>query len=101
MHFDARASQLETILHAEYHVYEHVEARGEHIGTDEYHLPRDISLLVDFITPGVVFASRRSADAAKRGVEKAISPKTKAIPEELAAKLREAPGKYTMSLPSG
>lgn len=68
VNFDTTVSQLEGLLGAKYHAYDHISARNAHIGTDEYHLPREISDVVSFVTPGVVFAPTKavSTSAQKR-----------------------------------
>lgn len=92
--------QLESLLATRFHAYDHVEARNAHIGTDEYHLPRDISDIVEFVTPGVVFSStkepsqamkRRAADATppKQSMIQPLRPLTKALLDLL----QDNPGK--------
>lgn len=51
--FDAKAEQLETLLHATY--YEHHDAADGRvmISCDKYHLPSHIRPHIDYITPGV------------------------------------------------
>ncbi|KAJ6446394.1 peptidase S8/S53, subtilisin/kexin/sedolisin [Purpureocillium lavendulum] len=58
VHFDATVSQLEALVKADYHIYNHARSpdEGSHLGTDEYHLPADIAAHVDFIVPGTAFA---------------------------------------------
>lgn len=64
VNFDTTVSQLEGLLGAKYHAYDHISARHAHIGTDEYHLPREISDVVSFVTPGVVFAPTKALSTA-------------------------------------
>lgn len=59
VHFDSTVGQLESLVKAEYHIYNHISTRGEgdidHLGTDEYHLPEEVAAHVDFIVPGTAF----------------------------------------------
>ena len=81
VNFDSSVGQLEALLKTRYHVYHHVEARGEHVGADEYHLPEDVAPHVDFVMPGVVFAPRRGGGVAARA---ATTPQAKIYPVEPA-----------------
>ncbi len=51
--FETTVSKLESVLKTQYHVYNNVAARSDHIGSDEYSLPEDISDLVEFVMPAV------------------------------------------------
>lgn len=89
--------QLESLLATRFHAYDHVEARNAHIGTDEYHLPRDISEIVEFVTPGVVFSStkepsqamKRRAAAPKQSMIQPLRPLTQALLDLLLNNPRE------------
>ncbi|CCE31770.1 related to Tripeptidyl-peptidase I precursor [Claviceps purpurea 20.1] len=50
--FNSSVSKLETLVKADYHVFENVHSRSEHIGTEEYSLPAKVAGLVDFVMPG-------------------------------------------------
>ncbi|KAG6211710.1 hypothetical protein E4U50_002108 [Claviceps purpurea] len=50
--FNSPVNKLESLVKADYHVYEHVQSRSEHIGTEEYSLPAKVAGLVDFVMPG-------------------------------------------------
>lgn len=50
--FDATVVEAESLLHADYHEYEHRSGTSM-IGCDEYHVPKRVSKHVDYITPGV------------------------------------------------
>ncbi|KAJ2966401.1 hypothetical protein NQ176_g10168 [Zarea fungicola] len=67
--FQATTDKLESLLQTKYHIYDHPASGNQHMGTDEYHLPTDISQVVDFVAPGVVTANvqKRSAKVAKPG----------------------------------
>lgn len=52
--FTTTVSKLESLLQTSYHTYEFAATGSNHIGTDSYKLPSDVSKLVDFIAPGVV-----------------------------------------------
>lgn len=90
VNFDATVGQLESLLKTRYHVYDHVEARDEHIGTDEYHLPELVARHVDFVMPGVAFAPRRRSGLAARASKR---PQTKVVPlsAAMAAKIKADP----------
>ncbi len=51
--FDATAEELEALVLAEYHHYEHMETGKSNIGCDEYHVPQHVQDHVDYITPGL------------------------------------------------
>ena len=53
MQFDATAEELESLILAEYHHYEHTATGKSNIGCDEYHVPHHIRKHVDYITPGL------------------------------------------------
>ncbi|UNI15307.1 Tripeptidyl-peptidase I [Purpureocillium takamizusanense] len=56
VHFDSTVGQLESLTQADYHIYSHVSTRDEdHIGTEEYSLPKAVQEHVDFIVPGTAF----------------------------------------------
>lgn len=93
VHVDATVAQLEDVLKTKYYTYSNVHSRGEHIGTDVYHLPRDISDVVDFITPGTVFAPKTRGVEAR--TEKAIGAKFRPMPPSVAQILTDAPGKLS------
>ncbi|KAJ6437187.1 protease S8 tripeptidyl peptidase I [Purpureocillium lavendulum] len=69
--FDTTVGQLESLVKARYHIYDHISARDEHVGTEEYHLPEDIAAHVDFVVPGVAFARLRRSGLEKRKTEHA------------------------------
>ncbi|CAA9963433.1 Protease s8 tripeptidyl peptidase protein [Pyrenophora teres f. maculata] len=51
--FPCSAEQAETLFHTDYYEYHDLEGRSL-AGNEGYHLPRDISDVVDFVKPGVV-----------------------------------------------
>lgn len=75
--FQSTAGQLESVLNTKYHVYTHATSDYNHIGTDEYTLPKEISDIVDFITPGVAPAktTQLAQGNSKRSLKHVISPK--------------------------
>lgn len=78
--FNATVQELESLLLTEYHVYQHHETREEHIGCNEYHIPRAVQQHIDFITPAVSTVRlsegsknrkmRRATPAAQNGTDK-------------------------------
>ncbi|KAG6004438.1 hypothetical protein E4U43_000737, partial [Claviceps pusilla] len=57
--FHSSVQKLQSLVKADYHVYEHLRSRSDHIGTEAYSLPADIAPLVDFVLPGTTFAEFR------------------------------------------
>ncbi|KAI5928203.1 peptidase S8/S53 domain-containing protein [Camillea tinctor] len=51
--FDAPVSQVEDLLMADYHVWEHLDTGVKNIACEEYHVPRDVKQHIDYITPGI------------------------------------------------
>ena len=51
--FDATAEELENLVLAEFHHYEHSETGKTNVGCDEYHVPQHVKEHVDYITPGL------------------------------------------------
>ncbi|KAI0550421.1 peptidase S8/S53 domain-containing protein [Xylaria curta] len=51
--FDAAVNQVEDLLMASYHVWEHKVTGAKDIGCDEYHVPKHVRQHIDYITPGV------------------------------------------------
>ncbi|KAG8411214.1 hypothetical protein J3459_016525 [Metarhizium acridum] len=73
--FQSTVGELESILKTKYHLYDHIQARNAHIGTDEYSLPNEISDLVDFITPAVVMSqTSKPSNNVKRNDGRIIRP---------------------------
>lgn len=73
-------------------MYDHIQARNAHIGTDEYSLPNEISYLVDFITPAVVMSqTSKPSNKAKRNDGRIIRPH-KPLSAEVAKLLAANPG---------
>lgn len=80
--FNATVQELESLLLTEYHVYQHHETREEHIGCNEYHVPRAVQQHIDFITPAVstVRVSRKSENRIMRRVTPAAQNGTDKLP---------------------
>ncbi|TVY45567.1 Aorsin [Lachnellula occidentalis] len=74
--FYASVGELENLLSAKYHVYEHLNTEEAHIGCDEYHLPSEIAPHVDFVTPSVstIRLGSKKDLKKKRGEVKSFSP---------------------------
>ncbi|OAQ76716.1 peptidase S8/S53, subtilisin/kexin/sedolisin [Purpureocillium lilacinum] len=56
VNFEASIGRLEQLLNAKYHVYDNLVTRTEHFGTDEYYLPEDLAVHIDFVLPGTAFS---------------------------------------------
>lgn len=69
--FDAPAEEVEKLLYARFHVFEHAESGAQNIACSEYHIPHHISHHVDYITPGIkLMAGGYDEPVMKRMVEK-------------------------------
>ncbi|KAG6239764.1 hypothetical protein E4U25_000321 [Claviceps purpurea] len=93
--FNSSVSKLETLVKADYHVFENVHSRSEHIGTEEYSLPAKVAGLVDFVMPGTSltenneFTSEIGTSDVAKPIKKKIRVATtteKFIPLSLAEK---------------
>jgi tripeptidyl-peptidase-1 len=51
--FHATAEQLESLLHTEFHEFEHAHTQRLAPACDRYHVPEHIQQHVDYITPGI------------------------------------------------
>ncbi|KAI1106426.1 subtilisin-like protein [Jackrogersella minutella] len=51
--FDASVNQVEDLLMADYHVWEHVSTGVKNIACDEYHVPKQVKEHIDYINPGI------------------------------------------------
>ncbi|KAK4892425.1 hypothetical protein LTR27_009081 [Elasticomyces elasticus] len=72
LQFDAKTSEAEELLKAQYHFYEHGQTGKSSIACDEYHVPAHVKSHVDYITPGIkLYATRAkksdTAELEKRG----------------------------------
>ncbi|KAK4976780.1 hypothetical protein LTR42_002825 [Elasticomyces elasticus] len=67
LQFDAKTSEVEELLKAQYHFYEHGQTGKSSIACDEYHVPAHVQSHVDYITPGIkLYATRaKKADTAE------------------------------------
>lgn len=50
--------EVESLLKADYHIWEHTETGSASISCDEYHVPQHIQQYIDFITPTVGLSQR-------------------------------------------
>ncbi|PMB69550.1 Tripeptidyl-peptidase sed1 [Beauveria bassiana] len=64
--FQATTEKLESLLQTKYHVYEHRSTGSQHLGADEYHLPRAISDVVDFVAPAIFTGTLKKRDDINR-----------------------------------
>lgn len=51
--FHASTSKVEKLLHTEYHEYQDRRTGGVMPACNAYHVPKDLQLLIDYITPGI------------------------------------------------
>lgn len=87
--FETTAGPLETLLNTKYHEYGHNHRQGTYVGTHEYKLPFDVAEHIDFITPGVNFASKVKIIRAPRAVP------VRVIPEYAANSTNDCVGQVT------
>jgi tripeptidyl-peptidase-1 len=86
LQLNATIVELENLLHADYHEYEHRSTGTAALGCDEYHVPEHIRHHIDFITPGVTFLEiRKRAGNAVRS-SGLFRPKLTSMPLDLATK---------------
>lgn len=65
--FQATAEKLESLMQTKYHLYT-LRSTGEtQIGVEEYHLPRAISEVVDFVAPGITTGTVKSGIKKRSG----------------------------------
>ncbi|KAG5937544.1 hypothetical protein E4U59_004315 [Claviceps monticola] len=79
--FNSPVNKLESLIKADYHVYEHVQSRSEHIGTEEYSLPAKVAGLVDFVMPGTSLTE--TSNLSKLGSEVDTSNVAKSIKKKI------------------
>lgn len=89
--FDAPAQDVEELLGAKYHYYEHAGSDRKHIGCDEYKVPHQVAGHIDFVTPGVKFvATKGMSELKKRGLP---SPSRVAVsrpmPDEVLTRIKQ------------
>lgn len=60
MQVDLPVSDLESLLHTEYHVYEHADTGKTTVACEKYHIPAEMKAYIDYITPGIkLYAEKR------------------------------------------
>ncbi|QPG98144.1 hypothetical protein C2857_007305 [Epichloe festucae Fl1] len=87
LRFDTTVDQLQSLVKADYHVYENLQSRDDHIGTDEYSLPPDVARFVDFVLPGTTFATTNKR-ADNKNVVNAIKEPFVPLSKDQAAGLK-------------
>ncbi|KAI2465624.1 subtilisin-like protein [Annulohypoxylon bovei var. microspora] len=68
--FDASVSEVEKLLVADYHVWEHASTGVKDIACDEYHVPKQVKEHIDYITPGIKlmgYGNTQEPPSKKRG----------------------------------
>lgn len=61
--FNTTVEKLEKMLKTDYKLYKHRDTGSEHLGTDGYSLPSQVSEHVDFITPAVAMTQVKRSTA--------------------------------------
>jgi tripeptidyl-peptidase-1 len=51
--FDAKVDEVEDLLYAEYHVWEHAASESTDVSCEEYHVPSHVQEHIDYVTPGI------------------------------------------------
>lgn len=69
LQFDAKVSEVEELLRAKYHIFEHHTGK-ETIGCDEYHVPEHVQPHIDYITPGIRLLANERRRPSKRSLAK-------------------------------
>ncbi|KAF2768507.1 subtilisin-like protein [Teratosphaeria nubilosa] len=64
--FDATVSELEELVHAQFHEAHHEASGRAMISCDQYHVPKHITDHIDYITPGVKGVQVETAELRKR-----------------------------------
>ncbi|KAK2609355.1 hypothetical protein QQS21_002136 [Conoideocrella luteorostrata] len=90
LHFETTVAKLQSLVKADYNVYNNLHSRDDHIGTDEYSLPADVAPLIDFLLPGTTFSKTNSKRAAKGSVVNAIKEPIVQLAKDEADKLQAA-----------
>ncbi|KAH8885350.1 subtilisin-like protein [Thozetella sp. PMI_491] len=62
--FQATVEEANTILFADYHIYEHLDSGVLNVATSKYHVPRTLRDNIDYITPGIKLVSEGYSDRA-------------------------------------
>ncbi|KAL8663945.1 MAG: hypothetical protein Q9202_003494 [Teloschistes flavicans] len=101
LQFDAQTLEVEKLLQAEYHQYEHAQTGKTNVGCDQYHVPAHVQKHVDYVTPGIklLTPSRPTSKAAAQAIEKRtfgvtapnmppVRPSLKALPDTLTNLLK-------------
>lgn len=57
LQFVASVEEAERLLFADYHLYEHLESGLKTVVCADYHLPKNVSEHVDYVTPGIKLGS--------------------------------------------
>lgn len=78
VHFSTTIGRLEDILQIKYHVYHRPRSVEDHIGTDQYSLPQDVSEVVDFIVPGLATMRKRTENGAQNKLARRRVPQASA-----------------------
>jgi tripeptidyl-peptidase-1 len=64
--FNASVGEAESLFHTKYHSWSHEESGELHVACDEYSLPENIQMHVDFVYPSVHFDARPVRRSANR-----------------------------------
>lgn len=78
--FVATGEELEKLLHANFYQYEDSETGDTAVSTERYHVPKDITKHIDYITPGIRFPFlQKRGDALRQPLRIPTPPHIQAI----------------------
>ncbi|KXJ85420.1 protease S8 tripeptidyl peptidase I [Microdochium bolleyi] len=66
--FDATTEEVERLMLAEFHEYEHAATSNLRVGTDKYHIPEHLVEHIDLITPGIKLTPVKRSKIQKKSV---------------------------------
>ncbi|KAI1815201.1 subtilisin-like protein [Poronia punctata] len=76
--FDATTSEVEELLFADFHVWEHLDGSSD-LATESYHIPAKIQEHVDYVTPGIRLRSGSKVGRNKKRNKKRSALKDKPV----------------------
>lgn len=95
--FRTTVEKLEALLQTNYHIYQQVRTGAVHLGTDEYHLPSDVSAVVDFVIPGIQTSIMKKGATRRQLAVPPRTDKASVTSRPSAARRTSAPGVWPCS----
>lgn len=91
IHVESTVQKMEKVLQTRYHLYQSKITGRDHIGVDDYRLPKDIAAFVDFVFPAVSLGQvqRRDGIAPIKGAADnwAVKEPIRALEQDMIDKL--------------